>query len=670
MSDAAPPPTFEDLLRHADWLRRLAHAVVQDDAVAEDLVQETWLSALRSPPRSHTSVRSWLRQVLKRHAYQRYRAEVARAGREAAAARPENTPGAAALVARTEVQSRVIREVLELDEPYRTTVLLRYVEELPPREVAVRTNAPVETVRARLRRARERLRERLDREDGREGAWLGALLPLVVPGPGETSTATLAATGAATAGGVLLMTTTQKIAVAVAAVLLLGAGAWLALPGRDAPAEPASAAGPDSGAVDEDARSRRRVRESPPVVVPTPPAVDSVASSSAVESGYDAPAGPPPVLVRVTVLPPAEGEPPATVPVHVRRDRPAPWRSLPVVQAVPGETVEIDVGSLLPADDSARVVVRVDHPDYLPVGDRISYARPDVRPRETEDVRLVLHPAVRLTGRVVDAGGNPVDRAAVGVFVEQDGKRPNLQIDQATTDADGRYSLRSVPSRDVVVAACAGRFLPAVRDVPGAAVATALDELTLETGVSLRARVLADGEPVDGIDVRLNPGYGRTLPLHTGNSVAVLDDGAISRRTPVGSSSGGRLTISGLLARPHRLTVLLPDAAPGVEQALVREVRPGGPEIEIDLQLARVTVRVTDSSQPLAGVDVIARIAGGGPTTRFTTDASGCIRMRALRGAAYTVEVDDPAWAREAQRLDVPEGAREHEARLVATPAR
>ena len=46
-SDPLPP---EALLAHAAWLRRLAEVLTRGDADAEDLVQETWLAALRSPP--------------------------------------------------------------------------------------------------------------------------------------------------------------------------------------------------------------------------------------------------------------------------------------------------------------------------------------------------------------------------------------------------------------------------------------------------------------------------------------------------------------------------------------------------------------------------------------------------------------------------------------------
>jgi DNA-directed RNA polymerase specialized sigma24 family protein len=41
-------PELETLLRHADWLARLARRLVNDGGAAEDLVQETAASASRS----------------------------------------------------------------------------------------------------------------------------------------------------------------------------------------------------------------------------------------------------------------------------------------------------------------------------------------------------------------------------------------------------------------------------------------------------------------------------------------------------------------------------------------------------------------------------------------------------------------------------------------------
>ncbi len=53
----------ELLLEHSSWASRLARSLVGESA-AEDLVQETWLAALRHPPKTNRPLKPWLRTVL------------------------------------------------------------------------------------------------------------------------------------------------------------------------------------------------------------------------------------------------------------------------------------------------------------------------------------------------------------------------------------------------------------------------------------------------------------------------------------------------------------------------------------------------------------------------------------------------------------------------------
>src|SRR5262245_37939691 len=124
----APRP--EDLLLHAAWLRRLAASLV--GAGADDLVQETWLAALRHPAARPGPLGPWLAQVLRNLARMRGRAARVRRERrdelvwlESARAVP---PSPEALLDRLEIERLLGRLVAELDEPYRATVLLRYQE--------------------------------------------------------------------------------------------------------------------------------------------------------------------------------------------------------------------------------------------------------------------------------------------------------------------------------------------------------------------------------------------------------------------------------------------------------------------------------------------------------------------------------------------------------------
>src|SRR5947207_13007110 len=84
--DAAPIP-LETLLAHREWVRSVARAVVRDPNAADDVEQETWLAAMRSPPRHEGSIRGWLGTVVRSRARRIGRGETRRAARERAVAR-------------------------------------------------------------------------------------------------------------------------------------------------------------------------------------------------------------------------------------------------------------------------------------------------------------------------------------------------------------------------------------------------------------------------------------------------------------------------------------------------------------------------------------------------------------------------------------------------------
>jgi RNA polymerase sigma-70 factor, ECF subfamily len=68
-----------------------------------------------------------------------------------------------------ELRARVEHELKELPEPYRSTVILRDLEELSYEEIAEVTETSLGTVKSRLVRGREALRKRLNRHIGAFG---------------------------------------------------------------------------------------------------------------------------------------------------------------------------------------------------------------------------------------------------------------------------------------------------------------------------------------------------------------------------------------------------------------------------------------------------------------------------------------------------------------------
>lgn len=165
------------LLAESRWLASLARRLVADGAQADDLAQETLASALQRPPAADRPLRGWLATALRSRWRDESRAQRARLAREQSHSRREALPSTLDVVAKAELQRELVQALLSLDEPYRTTVLLRFFEGLAPREIARRMRAPVATVHSRLQRGLAQLRERLDRDRPRT-QWLAAFAPL------------------------------------------------------------------------------------------------------------------------------------------------------------------------------------------------------------------------------------------------------------------------------------------------------------------------------------------------------------------------------------------------------------------------------------------------------------------------------------------------------------
>ena len=176
------PSQTRTWLEESAWLHRLARRLVHESAQAEDAAQDALIVAWKRAPDESVSMRAWLGGVLRNVVRARRREDVRRTAREHDGARPEaleeSAHDGARLVERLDVHARLVAAVRGLDEPYRTTVALRYLDELSVDEVARRTNVPAKTVHTRLERALAKLRERLDREFGERSTWASVLLPI------------------------------------------------------------------------------------------------------------------------------------------------------------------------------------------------------------------------------------------------------------------------------------------------------------------------------------------------------------------------------------------------------------------------------------------------------------------------------------------------------------
>ncbi len=199
----------DQLMSEMGWVRRLARGLLSDADAAEDVAQEAWLVANQHAPGSERPLRPWLHRVVVNLVRMRARGDARRSRRELPDDQP--SPTAVQLLERVETQRMLVDEVIALREPYRSTVVLRYVEGLSSAEIARRLGLSPAAVRQRLKSALDELRDRMRaREDGPTRGWLAALVPF-------------ANTNSHVAMGALAMK--KLIAIAVLLVLLLGGAA-------------------------------------------------------------------------------------------------------------------------------------------------------------------------------------------------------------------------------------------------------------------------------------------------------------------------------------------------------------------------------------------------------------------------------------------------------------
>lgn len=172
MSDS---PQLSDLLKHRAFLERFARRLAQDDSVADDVVQETWLVALERPPRHRENLRAWLRRVARNVFLRRQRPPSVASAVEDVAADGTESPDAA--LEQKSIARLLGAELLALPEPYRAVLIQRYYEDKVPSVIAHELGRSVNTVNSQLARGLKLMQERLDRASpGGRSQWVRGLL--------------------------------------------------------------------------------------------------------------------------------------------------------------------------------------------------------------------------------------------------------------------------------------------------------------------------------------------------------------------------------------------------------------------------------------------------------------------------------------------------------------
>ena len=615
------------------WVTKLARALLRDDSAADDVAQDAWLIASQKAPRDGRPMRPWLGRVVLNLVRMRARSEKRRATREevvAGTAQQVRTP--AELVEHIETQRAVAGEVLALTEPYRSTVLLHYVEGLSSAEIARRMNIPDGTVRRRLKDALDEVRERLrKREDAPKGGWLAALAPLCglpreVPPPAPW----------------LLPAAIVALVAGALAILVLVATH------DGSTTSPKRTTAPRISTTERDATPVTRVPAAlvqpdvPPRRVAGTVAFDGTAVAGAtVRLAAVVPSGPPLLVAERTTL--ADGtfdfglQPAASFTVSAQ----APQRT--------AASTRIDVADPRARPDQLRLALDActarlfgnirdasgggvararlsfngragtiadDAGAYslcVPPGARVrveadgygSLSIPTYTPGELHH-DIVMVPESLVSGQVLDDASRPVPDALVTVTPEgPDGNNPfGLAGNLATTDASGHFAVDRLGPGAFRVAAIAGGLTTSVPlpvfTQPGR---PAQLRVMVTARVRLHGRVVMSGTPVAGARIRFVDAQLRRSNL--------VESGPASFSQPDGTFT--------LDATRGRFDVLADPYAVESPSELVVE-RDTAPVIEVR-RLASVRGRVTRNGVPVANAEIhCMRLP---PSTITKTDSNG-----------------------------------------------
>lgn len=173
----------------------LVYRIVADAADASDTTQEVFIKVFRGIKHFHggSSLKTWIYRIAIHEASNRRRWWFRHKAKETSI-EPAHTESEDFVpsykdtlvdraespfdnVAHSEVCARVEEELRKVPEPYRTTVVLRDLEEMSYEQIAEITRVSLGTVKSRLTRGREALRQRLAGYVKEVGGELGLQSP-------------------------------------------------------------------------------------------------------------------------------------------------------------------------------------------------------------------------------------------------------------------------------------------------------------------------------------------------------------------------------------------------------------------------------------------------------------------------------------------------------------
>ena len=417
MSSSSKSTDPELLFAQTDWLRSLARSIVQDADAAEDVVQDTLVAALEHGPREdRRGLRAWLATVAANFARRRDRANSVRRYHETIAAERRHDESIAAdELELVRLQQLLTSKVLELSEPHRSALVLRFHQGLSYRTLSKRLGITTATARKRVSRGISLLRASVERaRAGKRECWA---LCMVFADKSLGSAAPLTLVG-----GITMSAKSTWISLAALAALCT---AWFVA--RETPRAPALETNSEAETVQLELPT---LGETDMLNVERHIAVSAPISTSQVPEDAEQAVSPLNLLRGRAVN--ASGDPIANAEIEIRRDRLREFDVLDLKHAAKGQAFGITT-----SDAEGFFNFEVDQGKaYDLIASRDGLARTlHANARAGQFVTLTLNEAASFTGRVLRPDGSLVTSALVrGRWLES-----RLPAFEGRTDEEGRF---------------------------------------------------------------------------------------------------------------------------------------------------------------------------------------------------------------------------------------
>ncbi len=269
-----------------------------------------------------------------------------------------------------------------------------------------------------------------------------------------------------------------------------------------------------------------------------------------------------------------------------------------------------------------------------------------------------------VSGRVVDAAGEPVRGALVSAITAPAEAMPLQLKAEAITDASGTFLLRVNEPSEVWIVAASERMRPThVWQALTGGFHDLAAPLVLEPGSAITGRVLSGARPLAGVELEaLFADRARRIEAPGGPFTFV--DGRMELARPrARTDDAGRFAFEGLA--PGRWTVRAhafraPDAAFPPDVIVPEAVLAPSAGVELRIPAATIALEVSEGGRPMPWSDV--EIEYGGVRTTRQTDGEGRLEVDVTPSVGLVVVVRAPGRVPVRHLLSgVPRGERREE---------